>query len=89
LALLSLWALVEALVSVSVAAPAALARNMSPPSMALLRTAVLAVGSYLCLLAVWSSSFELFFVASGVAGAGFSAGFLGSIRAVSELAGTN
>jgi MFS family permease len=78
--------LVIGLFPVSAAAAAALARDMSPPNMARLGSAILVVGTALFLVAVGWSSIGLFVVASIVAGAGFGSGFLGSIRAVSQLA---
>ena len=71
---------------VSAAAGALLARDLSPPVMARLGSAVLAVGTGLSLLALAWSSIALFVVASIVAGAGFGTGFLGSLRSVSQLA---
>jgi MFS family permease len=78
--------LVIGLFPVSAAAAATLARDMSPPAMARLGSAVLAVGTGLFLLALGWSSITLFVIASVVAGAGFGSGFLGSLRAVSQLA---
>jgi MFS family permease len=68
------------------ATAAVLARGLSPASMARFGTAALAVGACLLLLALASSSIALFVVASIVAGAGFGSGFLGALRAVSQLA---
>ncbi len=51
--------------------------------------AALTVGTALFLLALGWSSFPLFVIASIVAGAGFGAGFLGSLRSVSQLAEPN
>jgi MFS family permease len=78
--------LVIGLFPVSAAVAATLARDMSPPTMARLGSAILVVGTGLFLVAVGWSSIDLFVVASIVAGAGFGSGFLGSIRAVSQLA---
>ena len=78
--------LVIGLFPISAAVTATLARDMSPPAMARLGSATLAVGTGLFLVAVGSSSMSLFVVASIVSGAGFGPGFLGSIRAVSQLA---
>ena len=71
---------------ISAATMATLARGMPPPAMARLGGAVLAVGTGVFLLALGWSSITLFVVASVVAGAGFGPGFLGSLRAVSQLA---
>jgi MFS family permease len=49
----------------------------------------LAVGTGLFLVALGRSSIALFVVAAVVAGAGFGAGFLGSLRSVSQLAEPN
>ena len=81
--------LVIGLFPVSAAAAATLARDLSPGSMARLGSVVLGLGAGLFLLAVWSSSIALFVVASIVGGAGFGPGFLGSLRAVSQLAQPN
>jgi MFS family permease len=54
--------------------------------MARLGGAVLAVGTGLFLVALGYSSMPLFVIALIVAGAGFGSGFLGSTRAVSQLA---
>jgi MFS family permease len=78
--------LVIGLFPASAAAAATLARDLSPPSMARLGSAVLAAGTALFLLALGWSSITLFVIASIVAGAGFGSGFLGSLRAVSQLA---
>ena len=78
--------LVIGLFPVSAAGAATVARDLPPPRMARLGTAVLAAGSGLFLLAVGWSSITVFVVASIVAGAGFGTGFLGSFRAVSQLA---
>jgi MFS family permease len=78
--------LVIGLFPVSAAVAATLARDLSPPAMARLGSAVLAVGTGLFLLALGWSSITLFVIASIVAGAGFGSGFLGALRAVSQLA---
>ncbi|MGH3626143.1 MAG: MFS transporter, partial [Acidimicrobiales bacterium] len=78
--------LVIGLFPVSAAVAATVAGDLSPPAMARLGSAVLAAGSGLFLLALGSSSITLLVAASIVAGAGFGAGFLGSFRAVSQLA---
>ena len=78
--------LVIGLFPVSAASAAMLARGMSPPAMARLGSAVLAIGAGLFLLALGWSSMSLFVMASIVSGAGFGSGFLGSLRAVSQLA---
>jgi MFS family permease len=71
---------------VSAAAIALLVRDLPSPGMARLGTAGLAIGTGLLLLALGWSSITLFVIASIVAGAGLGSGFLGSIRAVSQLA---
>jgi MFS family permease len=71
---------------VSAAVAAVLARDLSPAVMARLGSAALAVGTGLFLLALAWSSITLFVVALIVAGGGFGTGFLGSLRAVSQLA---
>jgi MFS family permease len=78
--------LVIALFPLSAAAFALLVRDLSPPTMARLGSAALATGTGLFLLALGWSSITLFVMASIVAGAGLGSGFLGSIRAVSQLA---
>ncbi len=78
--------LVISLFPVSAAAFALLVRDLSPPAMARLGSAGLAIGTGLFLLALGWSSITLFVIASIVAGAGLGSGFLGSIRAVSQLA---
>jgi MFS family permease len=78
--------LVIGLFPVSTAAAATVARDLPPPVMARVGSAVLAIGTGLFLLALGWSSIGLFVVASVVAGAGFGPGFLGSLRAVSQLA---
>jgi len=71
---------------VSGGAAATLARDMSPSAMARLGSALLAAGTGLFLVSLGSSSLTVFVLASLVAGAGFGSGFLGSLRAVSQLA---
>jgi MFS family permease len=71
---------------VSAAAVALLVRDLAPPVMARLGSAGLAIGTGLFLLGLGWSSLTLFVIASIVAGAGLGSGFLGSIRAVSQLA---
>ena len=83
---LGIIGLVIGLFPVSAAAGALLARDLSPPVMARLGSAVLAVGTGLSLLALAWSSIALCVVGSIVAGAGFGTGFLGSLRSVSQLA---
>jgi MFS family permease len=78
--------LVIGLFPVSAAAIALLVRDLSPPTMARLGSAGLSAGTGLFLLALGWSSITLFVIASIVAGAGLGSGFLGSIRAVSQLA---
>jgi MFS family permease len=78
--------LVIALFPLSAAAFALLVRDLSPPTMARLGSTALATGTGLFLLALGWSSIILFVMASIVAGAGLGSGFLGSIRAVSQLA---
>jgi len=78
--------LVIGLFPVSAAVTATLAQDMSPSAMARLGSAILAMGTGLFLVAVGLSSMSLFVAASIVSGAGFGPGFLGSIRAVSQLA---
>jgi MFS family permease len=68
------------------AAAAVMARNLAPATMSQLGSAVLAVGTGLFLVALASSSFAVFVVASIVAGAGFGSAFLGALRSVSQLA---
>ena len=81
----SVWLI--SLFPVSAAAFALLVRDLSPPAMARLGSvAGLAIGTGLFLLALGWSSITLFVIASIVAGAGLGSGFLGSIRAVSQLA---
>jgi MFS family permease len=71
---------------VASAVAAVLARDLSPSTMAQSGNAVLVVGTVLFLIALGSSSFVVFVVASVVAGAGFGAAFLGALRSVSQLA---
>ncbi|HEX4219991.1 MAG TPA: MFS transporter [Acidimicrobiales bacterium] len=78
--------LVIGLFPVSAAAAAIGGRDLSPAAMARTGGAALAAGTGLFLLALGWSSITLFVVASIVAGAGFGSGFLGSLRAVSQLA---
>lgn len=68
------------------AAAAVMARDLSPSTMSQLGSAILAVGTGLFLVALASSSFAVFVVASVVAGAGFGSAFLGALRSVSQLA---
>jgi MFS family permease len=79
--------LVIGLFPVSAAAIGLVVRDLSPPTTAELGSAGLTVGTGLFLLALWWSSITLFVIASIVAGAGLGSGFLGSLRAVSRLAG--
>ncbi len=81
--------LVIGLLPLAGSAAAVLARDWSPATMARRGGAALAVGTTLFLFALGLSSFPLFVVASVVAGAGFGAGFLGSLRSVSQLAEPN
>jgi MFS family permease len=81
--------LVIGLLPLSGSAAAVLARDWSPPVMARRGGVALAVGTGLFLLALGWSSIVLFVVAAVVAGAGFGAGFLGSLRSVSQLAEPN
>jgi MFS family permease len=81
--------LVIGLLPLSGAAAAVLARDWPPPVMARRGGVALAVGTGLFLLALGRSSIALFVVAAVVAGAGFGAGFLGSLRSVSQLAEPN
>jgi MFS family permease len=78
--------LVIGLFTLSAAAASILDRNLAPPAMAQLGSAVIAVGAVLFVVALASSQITLFVAASIVAGAGFGTGFLGSIRSVSQLA---
>src|SRR5487761_1246280 len=78
--------LVIGLFPVSAAAAACLARDLSPSTMGRLGGAILVVGTGLFLLALGSSSIALFVAASIVTGGGFGSAFLGSLRAVSQLA---
>jgi MFS family permease len=78
--------LVIGLFPVSAAVIALLVRDLSAPAMARLGSAGLAAGTGLFLLSLGWSSIALFVIASLVAGAGLGSGFLGSIRAVSQLA---
>jgi len=78
--------LVIGLFPISAALAATIAHDVSPPTMARLGSAILAVGAGVFLLAVGLSSMALFVVASIVSGSGFGPGFLGSLRAVSQLA---
>jgi MFS family permease len=71
---------------ISGATTALLARNLRPPTMARLGSAILIVGTGAFLGALWSSSFALFVVASIIAGSGFGSAFLGALRSVSQLA---
>ncbi|HEX3460418.1 MAG TPA: MFS transporter [Acidimicrobiales bacterium] len=71
---------------VSSAAAAVLARDLAPSTMSQLGSAVLVLGTILFLVALGSSSFALFVVASVVAGGGFGAAFLGALRSVTQLA---
>jgi MFS family permease len=81
--------LVIGLLPLSGAAAAVVARDWSPSTMARRGGAALAAGTGLFLIALGWSSVALFVVASIVAGAGFGAGFLGSLRSVSQLAEPN
>jgi MFS family permease len=81
--------LVIGLLPLSGAAAAVLARDWPPPVMAQRGGVALAVGTGLFLVALGRSSIALFVVAAVVAGAGFGAGFLGSLRSVSQLAEPN
>jgi MFS family permease len=81
--------LVIGLLPLSGAAAAVLARDWPPPVMARRGGVALAVGTGLFLVALGRSSIALFVVAAVVAGAGFGAGFLGSLRSVSQLAEPN
>jgi MFS family permease len=78
--------IVIGLLPLAAAAAAVLVRDLLPSTMARVGDAVLAVGTALFLLALWSSSMALFVVASIVAGAGFGSAFLGALRSVSQLA---
>jgi MFS family permease len=78
--------LVIGLFPVSAAAIALLVRDLRPWAMARLGSAGLVIGTGLILLSLVWSSIALFVIASIVAGAGLGSGFLGSIRAVSQLA---
>jgi MFS family permease len=78
--------LVIGLFPVSAAALALLFRDLSSSAMARIGSAGLVIGTGLILLSLVWSSITLFVIASIVAGAGLGSGFLGSIRAVSQLA---
>jgi MFS family permease len=65
---------------------AVLVSRMAPAPMERLGTLALVVGSGLFLTALALSSLGLFVVAAVVAGSGFGAGFLGSLRSVTQLA---
>jgi MFS family permease len=78
--------LVIGLFTLSAAAASILDRDLSPPAMARLGSAVIAAGAVLFVVALGSSQIALFAAASIVAGAGFGTGYLGSIRSVSQLA---
>jgi MFS family permease len=78
--------LVIGLFPISGATTALLARNLPPPTMARLGSAILIVGTGAFLGALWSSSFALFVVAAIIAGSGFGSAFLGALRSVSQLA---
>ena len=68
------------------ATSATVARNVPPATMARAGMLLLLAGTCVFLVAVWSSSLGLFFASAVVAGSGFGSGFLGSLRAVSQLA---
>jgi MFS family permease len=78
--------LVIGLFTLSAAAASILDRNLSPPAMARLGSAVITAGAVLFVVALASSGIALFVAASIVGGAGFGTGYLGSIRSVSQLA---
>jgi MFS family permease len=78
--------LVIGLFPISAAALALVFRDLSPSAMARLGSSGLVIGAGLILLSLVWSSIALFVIASIVAGAGLGSGFLGSIRAVSQLA---
>ena len=78
--------LVIGLFPVSAAAAAVLIRDLAPPAMARIGSAILALGTGLFLIAVGSSSIAVFVVATITAGGGFGSAFLGAIRSVTQLA---
>jgi MFS family permease len=72
--------------ALSAAVASVLARDVAPERMARAGTSALAAGTALFVVALAMSSFAVFVVAAVVAGAGFGAAFLGSLRTVSQLA---
>jgi MFS family permease len=74
-----------ALVPISGAAAAILARDMSPTAMTRLCSVSLVVGTLLLLLAIGRSSISLFIVGAIVSGVGFGCGFPGPLRVLSPL----
>ncbi len=68
------------------AVAAVVARDLTPGRMSRIGTLALAVGTGLFLLAIATSSFVVFVLASVVAGSGFGSAFLGALRSVTQLA---
>ncbi len=72
--------------ALSAAVASVLARDVAPEAMARAGTSALTVGTVLFVVALAASSFPVFVIAAIVAGSGFGAAFLGSLRTVSQLA---
>lgn len=68
------------------AVAAVLARDLAPAPMTRAGTVALLGGTGLFVLALTSSSFAMFVLASAVAGGGFGSAFLGALRSVTQLA---
>jgi MFS family permease len=77
--------LVIGVFAASAAAAAVLATNLQPPTMTRIGTVALAIGTILFVVALGTTSLGLFVVASVISGGGFGAGFLGSLRSVTQL----
>lgn len=71
------------------AGAAVLARNLDPERMARFGTLLLATGTLGFLAGLLTSSLTVFVIAALAAGAGFGSGFLGALRAVTQLAQTH
>ncbi len=82
----ALIGLVLGVFALSGAAAALAVSGLEPARMSTLGTGALVGGGALFLLGILSGSLALFVVASVIAGGGFGAGFLGSLRSVTKLA---
>ena len=81
----ALVGLIVAIFPATGATSAYLVRDLAPEAMARRGTVELAGGTAIFLLALALSSLSLFVAAAVVAGAGFGAGFLGSLRMMTQL----